>query len=108
MVIVDDNSPVRLFEQSMQILLVEFCLVMLPLSTVMKLTSGRPFSFSPHIPLLQDDTVEQVKKLQEAKYDIRVIVRTDERGLSSAVLRGFKEVRICAITPPAISYICHG
>jgi len=39
----------------------------------------------------QDGSVEEVKKLQDAKYDVRIIVRTTERGLSSAVLRGFKE-----------------
>lgn len=39
----------------------------------------------------QDGSVEEVEKLQKEGYNVRIIVRTTERGLSSAVLRGFAE-----------------
>ncbi|AQZ12000.1 DPM1 (YPR183W) [Zygosaccharomyces parabailii] len=39
----------------------------------------------------QDGSVEEVEKLQKQGYNVKIIVRTDERGLSSAVLRGFQE-----------------
>jgi dolichol-phosphate mannosyltransferase len=38
-----------------------------------------------------DGSVEEVEALQKEGYNVRIIVRTKERGLSSAVLRGFKE-----------------
>ncbi|ODV59424.1 dolichyl-phosphate beta-D-mannosyltransferase [Ascoidea rubescens DSM 1968] len=38
----------------------------------------------------QDGSVEEVQKLSEKGYNVRIIVRTKERGLSSAVLHGFK------------------
>jgi len=38
-----------------------------------------------------DGSVEEVEALQKQGYNIRIIVRTTERGLSSAVLRGFEE-----------------
>lgn len=41
----------------------------------------------------QDGSVEEVEKLQKQGYNVRIIVRTNERGLSSAVLRGFKEAK---------------
>ncbi|ODV93413.1 hypothetical protein PACTADRAFT_52006 [Pachysolen tannophilus NRRL Y-2460] len=41
----------------------------------------------------QDGSVEEVERLQKAGYNVRIIVRTTERGLSSAVLRGFKEAK---------------
>jgi len=39
----------------------------------------------------RDGSVEEVETLREEGYNIRIIVRTTERGLSSAVVRGFKE-----------------
>lgn len=41
----------------------------------------------------QDGSVEEVEQLQKQGYNVRIIVRTTERGLSSAVLRGFKEAK---------------
>lgn len=38
-----------------------------------------------------DGSVEEVEALQKEGYNVRIIVRTTERGLSSAVMRGFKE-----------------
>ncbi|CCH45468.1 Dolichol-phosphate mannosyltransferase [Wickerhamomyces ciferrii] len=38
-----------------------------------------------------DGSVEEVEALQKQGYNVRIIVRTTERGLSSAVLRGFEE-----------------
>eukprot|EP01134_Creolimax_fragrantissima_P006389 CFRG6389T1 len=37
----------------------------------------------------QDGSVEVVKELQDEGYDIKIEVRTEERGLSTAVMRGF-------------------
>ena len=41
----------------------------------------------------QDGSVEEVESLRDEGYNIRIIVRTNERGLSSAVVRGFKEAK---------------
>src|SRR5271170_3160615 len=41
----------------------------------------------------RDGSVEEVDALHEEGYNIRIIVRTTERGLSSAVVRGFKEAK---------------
>lgn len=41
----------------------------------------------------RDGTQEKVERLAEEGYPVRIIVRTRERGLSSAVLRGFDEAR---------------
>lgn len=41
----------------------------------------------------QDGSVEEVEKLEKQGYNTRIIVRTDERGLSSAVLKGFYEAK---------------
>lgn len=41
----------------------------------------------------QDGTKEIIETLQRQEHSIRWIVRTDERGLSSAVLRGFREAK---------------
>lgn len=41
----------------------------------------------------RDGSVEEVKALQEEGYNVQIIVRTNERGLSSAVVRGFKEAK---------------
>jgi cellulose synthase/poly-beta-1,6-N-acetylglucosamine synthase-like glycosyltransferase len=41
----------------------------------------------------RDGTVEEVQKLKEEGYQVVLVVRTDEKGLSSAVLRGFEEAR---------------
>ncbi len=41
----------------------------------------------------RDGTDERVRELQQQGVPVRLIVRTDERGLSSAVLRGFCEAR---------------
>ena len=38
----------------------------------------------------RDGSVEQVEMLKKEGYNIRIHVRTDERGLSSAVLKGFE------------------
>jgi dolichol-phosphate mannosyltransferase len=38
-----------------------------------------------------DGTEDEVKKLQDNGYNIKIIVRKNEKGLSSAVLRGFDE-----------------
>lgn len=35
--------------------------------------------------------MEEVDALREEGYNVRIVVRTTERGLSSAVVRGFKE-----------------
>ncbi|CAL1710899.1 unnamed protein product [Somion occarium] len=39
----------------------------------------------------RDGSVENVQSLQQEGYNVRIIVRTTERGLSSAVVRGFYE-----------------
>ena len=39
----------------------------------------------------RDGSVETVHTLQREGYNVRIIVRTTERGLSSAVVRGFQE-----------------
>ena len=39
----------------------------------------------------RDGSVETVQGLQQEGYNVRIIVRTTERGLSSAVVRGFQE-----------------
>ncbi|CAB4253909.1 similar to Saccharomyces cerevisiae YPR183W DPM1 Dolichol phosphate mannose (Dol-P- Man) synthase of the ER membrane, catalyzes the formation of Dol-P-Man from Dol-P and GDP-Man [Maudiozyma barnettii] len=39
----------------------------------------------------QDGSVDEVEELKKEGYNVRIIVRTTERGLSSAVLRGFYE-----------------
>lgn len=39
----------------------------------------------------RDGSVETVQALQQEGYNVRIIVRTTERGLSSAVVRGFQE-----------------
>jgi dolichol-phosphate mannosyltransferase len=41
----------------------------------------------------QDGTVEEVDTLKGEGYNIKLIVRTKERGLSSAVVRGFQEAQ---------------
>ncbi|AAS52409.1 AEL275Cp [Eremothecium gossypii ATCC 10895] len=41
----------------------------------------------------QDGSVEEVEALAKQGYNVRIIVRTDERGLSSAVLKGFYEAK---------------
>jgi dolichol-phosphate mannosyltransferase len=41
----------------------------------------------------RDGTEEVVHKLKEEGYNVAVIVRTDAKGLSSAVIRGFEEAR---------------
>jgi glycosyltransferase involved in cell wall biosynthesis len=41
----------------------------------------------------KDGSVEEVETLRDEGYNIRIIVRTNERGLSSAVVRGFKEAK---------------
>lgn len=40
----------------------------------------------------QDGSVQVVEELRQ-QYNIKIIVRTKERGLSSAVLRGFNEAK---------------
>ena len=39
----------------------------------------------------RDGSVETVQALRQEGYNVRIIVRTTERGLSSAVVRGFQE-----------------
>ena len=41
----------------------------------------------------RDGTVDAVDALKTEGYNVVIVVRTDESGLSSAVLRGFKEAR---------------
>jgi len=41
----------------------------------------------------RDGTEDEVKKLAAAGYPVSIIVRTTERGLSSAVIRGFNEAK---------------
>ncbi|CCF56331.1 hypothetical protein KAFR_0B00310 [Kazachstania africana CBS 2517] len=41
----------------------------------------------------QDGSVEEVESLQKQGYNVKIIVRTAERGLSSAVLRGFYDAQ---------------
>ena len=38
-----------------------------------------------------DGSVQTVSSLQTEGYNVRIVVRTTERGLSSAVVRGFRE-----------------
>ena len=40
-----------------------------------------------------DETVARVEELQRGGAPVRIIVRKDERGLSSAITRGFREAR---------------
>ncbi|GAA5822399.1 hypothetical protein JCM10212_006830 [Sporobolomyces blumeae] len=40
-----------------------------------------------------DGTVEEVRRLADEGYQVELLVRTDENGLSSAVLRGFEVAR---------------
>lgn len=49
----------------------------------------------------QDGTPEVVAALQNAGYRVRLIVRPNERGLSSAVVRGFQEA-----SPTADVFVC--
>ncbi|CEP64671.1 dolichyl-phosphate beta-D-mannosyltransferase LALA0_S13e00320g [Lachancea lanzarotensis] len=39
----------------------------------------------------KDGSVEEVEALKKQGYNVKIIVRTDERGLSSAVLKGFRD-----------------
>ena len=41
----------------------------------------------------RDGSVETVEALRREGYNVRIIVRTTERGLSSAVVRGFREAQ---------------
>lgn len=41
----------------------------------------------------RDGSVETVEGLRREGYNVRIIVRTTERGLSSAVVRGFREAQ---------------
>ncbi|PWY99839.1 dolichyl-phosphate beta-D-mannosyltransferase [Testicularia cyperi] len=41
----------------------------------------------------RDGSVETVQQLQQEGYNVRIVVRTSERGLSSAVVRGFREAK---------------
>lgn len=41
----------------------------------------------------KDGSVEEVEALQKRGYNVKIIVRTTERGLSSAVLKGFYEAK---------------
>jgi dolichol-phosphate mannosyltransferase len=41
----------------------------------------------------RDGSEEEVKKLASEGYPVSIIVRTTERGLSSAVLRGFQDAK---------------
>jgi dolichol-phosphate mannosyltransferase len=41
----------------------------------------------------QDGTSETVEYLKMERYNVKAIVRKTERGLSSAIIRGFKEAR---------------
>jgi dolichol-phosphate mannosyltransferase len=41
----------------------------------------------------RDGTQEIVENLAKQGYNVRIIVRTKERGLSSAVIRGFEEAK---------------
>jgi dolichol-phosphate mannosyltransferase len=41
----------------------------------------------------RDGTEEGVRQLASSGFPVRIIVRTTERGLSSAVIRGFQEAR---------------
>ena len=41
----------------------------------------------------KDGTEDVIKQLQQQKHKVRLITRVNERGLSSAVLKGFAEAR---------------
>lgn len=41
----------------------------------------------------QDGSVEEVEELKKQGYNVKIIVRTTERGLSSAVLKGFHDAQ---------------
>lgn len=41
----------------------------------------------------RDGSVEEVDVLKGEGYNVRIVVRTTERGLSSAVVRGFQEAK---------------
>ncbi|HXX92658.1 MAG TPA: glycosyltransferase family 2 protein [Planctomycetota bacterium] len=52
-----------------------------------------------------DGTADRVREIS-ARYPVRVVVRTEERGLSTAVLRGFQESRtdICVVIDADLSH----
>ncbi|KAH3902443.1 probable Dolichol-phosphate mannosyltransferase [Saccharomycodes ludwigii] len=68
-----------------------------PLTTRLFAALGNEFSKTTELIFVddnsQDGSVEEVDKLHKNGYNVRIIVRTDERGLSSAVLRGFYEAK---------------
>ena len=53
----------------------------------------------------KDGTADRVRALAD-RYPVRVIERTDERGLSTAVLRGFREARtdVCVVIDADLSH----
>jgi dolichol-phosphate mannosyltransferase len=53
----------------------------------------------------KDGTADQVRAI-ESKYPVRVVERTEERGLSTAVLRGFRESRtdVCVVIDADLSH----
>lgn len=58
----------------------------------------------------RDGSEEVVQTLQREGYDVRIIVRTTERGLSSAVVRGFQEAQgdnmLCMDADLQVSLFC--
>lgn len=66
----------------------------IPLLTEQIFQATRDASIEAELILVDDDSgdgsVEAVEALR-AQYPVRMIVRTDERGLSTAVLRGFED-----------------
>ena len=60
---------------------------------ISKVMSGQPYKFELIVvdDNSPDGTAEEARKL--TKYPVRVICRKKEKGLSSAVLRGFKEAK---------------
>lgn len=68
-----------------------------PLTTRLFAALGNSLSKQTELIFVDDNSndgsVEEVEALQKQGYNVRIIVRTDERGLSSAVLKGFHEAK---------------
>ncbi|AMD20399.1 HDL345Wp [Eremothecium sinecaudum] len=68
-----------------------------PLTTRLFAALGNEFSKTTELIFVddnsQDGSVEEVEMLAKKGYNVRIIVRTDERGLSSAVLKGFYDAK---------------
>ncbi|ANZ73580.1 BA75_01558T0 [Komagataella pastoris] len=68
-----------------------------PLVTRIFAGLGNEFSKDTEVIIVDDNSkdgsVEEVDALVKEGYNVRIVVRTTERGLSSAVIRGFQEAK---------------